>query len=175
MNMNTGTLISPQVDGTYKLAWHDNKQWQAAYVVDFVDYDGVSLKTDIVVYGNSATPPSDPTRTGYTFTGWDTNTNNVTGYLTVMAQYDKALATEDISDNNQNIKIYPNPVSDYFTIELGNQTKQTNQTISIYNSAGIVMYHSKVQYDKQSINVNNYPSGVYFIKIENEIKMIIKK
>lgn len=58
------------------------------YTVDFRDYDGTLLKTEEVIYGGSATPPSDPTRTGYTFNVWDdTSYLYVEGDLTITATY----------------------------------------------------------------------------------------
>ena len=39
------------------------------------------------MYGNGATAPGVPARTGYTFTGWNVPYNNITGPLTVTAQF----------------------------------------------------------------------------------------
>ena len=58
------------------------------YAVTFKDWNGTTLKTETVNHGSDATAPADPTRTGYTFTGWDQAFANVTGALTVTAQYD---------------------------------------------------------------------------------------
>jgi uncharacterized repeat protein (TIGR02543 family) len=41
------------------------------FTVEFKDYDGTVLSSELVGYGESATAPSNPTRTGYTFAGWD--------------------------------------------------------------------------------------------------------
>ena len=57
------------------------------YTVTFKDWDGTTLKTQTVNYGGSATAPANPTRVGYTFTGWDKTFTNVTANLTVTAQY----------------------------------------------------------------------------------------
>ena len=57
------------------------------YTVTFKDWDGTTLKTQTVEEGTSATAPSNPTRDGYLFTGWDITFNNVTSDLTVTAQY----------------------------------------------------------------------------------------
>ncbi len=57
------------------------------YTVKFVDWDGSTLATRTVEYGNAATAPSNPTRTNYAFTGWDKDFSNITGDLTVTAQY----------------------------------------------------------------------------------------
>jgi uncharacterized repeat protein (TIGR02543 family) len=55
--------------------------------VTFLDWDGTVLKTEQVIYGGSATAPSEPVRNGYTFTGWDRPFDNVTDNITVRAEY----------------------------------------------------------------------------------------
>ena len=57
------------------------------YTVIFNDWDGSQLSRQTVDYGSRATAPSDPTRIGYTFTGWDIGFSDVTSDLTVTAQY----------------------------------------------------------------------------------------
>ena len=59
------------------------------YTVTFKDYNGNVLKTQIVEKGKSATAPSNPTRTGYTFTGWDKSFSNITADTVITAQYTK--------------------------------------------------------------------------------------
>ena len=67
---------------TYELA-------SVSYTVTFKDWDGSVLKTQTVASGGSASAPTNPTRSGYTFTGWDKDYNNVTSDLVVTAQYAK--------------------------------------------------------------------------------------
>ena len=57
------------------------------YTVTFLDWNGAVLKTQVVESGKAATAPANPTRTGYTFIGWDRAFNNITGSLIVTAQY----------------------------------------------------------------------------------------
>ena len=71
-------------DVTYTAAYTETLN---QYVVTFVDYDGAVLGTDTVDYGTGAAAPANPTRSGYTFTGWTPDFSNVTGDLTVTAQY----------------------------------------------------------------------------------------
>ena len=58
-----------------------------AYTVTFVDWDGSEISASQVEHGGSATAPADPTREGYTFTGWSGDYSNVTSDITVTAQY----------------------------------------------------------------------------------------
>ena len=57
------------------------------YTVHFVDWNGAVLETQTVTHGAAAAPTVTPVREGYTFTGWDVAFGNVTGNLTVTAQY----------------------------------------------------------------------------------------
>ena len=69
------------------------------YTVTFINYNGTVLKEEIVEKGKSATPPETPIRDGYIFTGWIGNYENVTGNITIRAQY---------SSKDQEYKIYYN-------------------------------------------------------------------
>ena len=63
----------------------------ATYTVTFKDWDGTVLKTQSVEEGNSATAPSNPSRTGYRFIGWDKTFTNITSDLTITAQYEQII------------------------------------------------------------------------------------
>lgn len=60
----------------------------SALAVQFVDWNGTVLSTDYVNSGEAATAPANPSREGYTFTGWDTDFSSVTEDLTVTALYE---------------------------------------------------------------------------------------
>ena len=68
------------------------------YTVTFKDWNGTTLKTQTVNAGTSATPPSNPSRTGYTFTGWSGTYTNVTNSKTVTAQYTQKTYTVNYYD-----------------------------------------------------------------------------
>jgi len=57
------------------------------YTVTFKDWDGTVLSTQTVEEGHDAVAPADPTREGYTFTGWDADFTNVQSDLVVNATY----------------------------------------------------------------------------------------
>ena len=55
--------------------------------VTFQDWDGRELSVQNVVDGQSAAAPAAPSRTGYTFAGWDKPFGSIMADLTVTAQY----------------------------------------------------------------------------------------
>ena len=57
------------------------------YTVTFVDYDGKVLNEQTVDWDGAAIYPSDPSREGYHFTGWDQAIDHVKADRTVTAQY----------------------------------------------------------------------------------------
>lgn len=68
------------------------------YLVTFLNWNGTTLKTQTVRHGEGATAPSNPTRTGYIFTGWDKTFSNITETLTVTAQFEAAIYTVTFKD-----------------------------------------------------------------------------
>lgn len=71
-------------------------------------------------------------------------------------------------------KIFPNPVSDKVCIEMTSQNSET--FISLYNIAGeLVSEHKFKDQKSMEINVSEYPSGVYFLRISAEEKTTYQK
>ncbi|MDR2828142.1 MAG: leucine-rich repeat protein, partial [Acholeplasmatales bacterium] len=55
--------------------------------VTYLDFDGDILEVQSVSYASDATPPAAPHKDGYTFTGWDTFSTNVTESLIIRPIY----------------------------------------------------------------------------------------
>ncbi|GAA5021283.1 hypothetical protein GCM10011506_03070 [Marivirga lumbricoides] len=122
------------------------------------------LKTEIVAYEKSATHPTDPTRQGYTFTGWDLDFSNITRDVTLKAQY--SLITSVRNQESNAINIYPNPSKGVFIIE----SVRLNNKITIVNNVGALVYTSFIKDLKHTLDISDLNSGIYFIKIGEVIK-----
>ena len=95
----TPELVPVTTDATYTATYSANMIPE--FTVNFMDWDGTSLKTEKVRQGKSATAPADPVREGYTFVGWDKDFNNVQSDLTVTAQYEKIIIYYTITFVNE--------------------------------------------------------------------------
>ena len=69
--------------------------------------------------------------------------------------------------NNENaVKVYPNPASSMLNIELtGNGTS----TVRIFNVLGKAVYSAQTNLKSFVIDVNNFTSGVYYLQVENNL------
>lgn len=81
------------------------------------------------------------------------------------------LGEEEIHEN-EDVKLFPNPTSGEFKIDL---TNFTAPTVQIYNSTGRLIITGELN---DEINLRNQPAGAYFVKIQqnNHIynKLLIK-
>ena len=129
---NNKVSIAANNDSILNATMHFNEPTVESFTVTFVDHDGTVLKTETVESGKSAIAPTDPTRDGYTFTGWDNSFDNVTTDLTVTAQYERNITSPSIVVNDVIANI------DDGTVDV---------VISIANNPGISSLKFDVTYD----------------------------
>lgn len=78
------TSITPSETGA-KEYW---AKWSIKqYTATFKDHDDTTITTSTVDYMTSAVAPGHPTRTGYTFVGWDATFDQMTANISVKAIY----------------------------------------------------------------------------------------
>jgi PKD repeat protein len=76
--------------------------------------------------------------------------------------YVGGVGVDEISQNN--IKVYPNPVRDVFTIE----TDYNMQEIQVFNITGQLMIDKIVSGKSQKVNTTSLHSGVYNLKVKTD-------
>jgi uncharacterized repeat protein (TIGR02543 family) len=108
------------------------------YTVTFKDHDGtvIGVPQDIE-YGSAATAPANPTRTGYTFAGWDKIFTNITDTITVNATYSPITYTITYELNGGSISGHTTEYTiETETITLINPTKIGYTFTGWHNNAG---------------------------------------
>jgi len=75
-------------------------------------------------------------------------------------------------------KMYPNPVRDYLSIDIGNQNV-SNVEISIIDISGKIVHSKNYNNTVNTIDVSNYNSGLYFVEVKTanaiqKLKLLIE-
>lgn len=104
------------------------------YTVTFKDWDETVLKTQSVEKGSSATAPTDPTRSGYSFTGWNKDFSNITEDITITATYRKNSSSSGHSHRSTN-KTQIKPTEEKTTV-IVNGKKQIAGTETVKEENG---------------------------------------
>ena len=113
------------------------------FTVTFVDYDGVTVLKEETVEGfSTATPPVNPYREGYIFTGWSPDFVGATADMTTVAQY--SVNTE--------------PTLTVRSIETSaNRTVEVK--IMLENNPGILGMQFSMNYDSTALTLVNAVNG----------------
>jgi Secretion system C-terminal sorting domain len=87
-------------------------------------------------------------------------TNAVTGrYL-----FSSSTPTKEVSKNNASVKIFPNPATDYFSIQ---DDYDAVDRVVVYNMIGRVMKNYVVNSTTTKYTLNDLPEGLYIIRLLN--------
>ena len=135
---------------TYALTFGQELEYiDEVYTVQFLDYDGkVLCNIQYVEEGKNATPPADPTRTGYTFKGWSGEYITVTEDRVLIAQYTQNPTTStDTSNGNSGTN--------------SNTTTDKTYKLTVENGTGSGSYKAGV---KVTIVANTPETGKTFSK-----------
>jgi hypothetical protein len=81
------------------------------------------------------------------------------------------ISTNNVTILENNLNIYPNPITDYISISL---PTEKSLEYTIFNSSGKIILFGRINKSDNVIILNNLKSGIYFINIENKTNKIIK-
>lgn len=114
---------------------------------------------------------------GYVFVQWtDGNNENprtvvVTQDTTFIADFELDNAIGEI-DKNENLLIYPNPTTNQFSIDFG---QQSIQAVLIYDVVGKEIAHLIINDSTATINAQTWQNGIYFVRIITDNRIITKR
>ena len=75
--------------------------------------------------------------------------------------------TVGINQNKkETINISPNPANNFLNISVPQFNAENSYNMSIYNMVGKQIFSSKLSESKTKIDLNSLPSGIYFVKIQ---------
>ena len=83
-------------------------------------------------------------------------------------------ATNDLDKDQSIVKVYPNPTTGQFTIELQNNTS-LKSVVTLLNTLGQVILRQDLINNIGQFDVSSMTSGIYLIKIRTEKREIRRK
>jgi hypothetical protein len=104
-------------------------------------------------------------------------------FTSMACEYPTILGINKNTVNNINIKLFPNPTSDILYLELENYDINSSTTLTqikdfkleILDSFGQVILQKFISNKLTHININEFPKGIYFIKIFDAKNLIETK
>ena len=82
-------------------------------------------------------------------------------------------SVEDITADE--IKVYPNPFSNEFTVCSLQFTVEQPVTLSVYDNTGREMTREVVTTSNFKLQTSNWSSGIYFLKMNSDKEIVLKK
>lgn len=120
-----------------------NKEKKETFDVVFKDYNGEILREEIVSYGKKANAPKEPSRDGYTFSGWDKDFSAITKDIVIYAEYIRIIDTNFIVD----------------TITVSTDVKTVKVKISVENNPGILGMTFSLNYNDEVLKLISCQNG----------------
>jgi photosystem II stability/assembly factor-like uncharacterized protein len=102
-------------------------------------------------------------------TGYAVGTNG-----TILKYTTSTGLSEDIA-NHDVLNIYPNPASDYITVEPSDLDLNKNYSITISNIQGQQLFQQSLDNSKITLDISGISKGIYFLKINSADGFAVKK
>lgn len=153
-----------------QMTYSGSQYLELRYKSSTVDAIGVSGTNNSSVLGNVSlyrkSNIAQPTTT-FTISEWDSYASNYCQSLGTLATAEAILA------QNNEFKIYPNPVNDHVFV---NGKTENIKSAQILDLSGKVIYTEQNPFkNKKGISVQNLSTGTYLLKIDDKIYQFIKK
>lgn len=153
-----------------QMTYSGSQYLELRYKSSTVDAIGVSGTNNSSVLGNVSlyrkSNIAQPTTT-FNISEWDSYASNYCQSLGTLA------TTEAIVAQNNEFKIYPNPVNDHVFVSGKTENIKTAQILDL---SGKVIYTEQNPFkNKKGISVQNLSTGTYLLKIDDKIYQFIKK
>jgi len=175
--VSTDTIYTFEVTGNKQLvANYDRQPVEITLQANPVE-GGIVEGAGIYPHGDTVTITAIP-NDGYRFVKWKKNgaivsTKPTYSFVasidrTYIAYFEHLDGVEEIQETNVNV--YPNPAKNVIYIEGAN-----GANIIIYNTLGQTICENQSEKDEiTTIKISDFENGIYFVKVGNSIKKIVK-
>ena len=99
--------------------------------------------------------------------------NNTTGMNKYIGR--NLASIKQVADNNNQIRVYPNPNSGVFNLEISQYENLKINDIEIYNMIGECVHRQIITSSNCQINLSDMSKGMYLVKIQNGTSCQIQK
>lgn len=155
---NSGNGNTYTVDGLFSYSTDGGSTWSDAY--DDIMTSNITLSNGGTVHFRTA-----PYFSGETGTYLLDMTINRTATVGI----------EELTDNSDLIKVYPNPATEFVTVDLNDFSENVN-SVNVINVNGQQISSTKVVGEKiLKLPLQGLSDGVYFIQIQSDQGMLTKK
>lgn len=148
-----GTFLAPGAISSHNVASWDGISWDTLGVgLRDISLNTTALVRSLAVYNNSL------------YAGGMFVANSANGQLNHLAKWDFTTSIEENTSTN-NIRIFPNPADDSFTLSSTNAIKSTK----LFNLVGEIVYSSSATaaaLNQELIDVSNLAKGIYTLHIQ---------
>jgi hypothetical protein len=104
------------------------------------------------------------------------NTNGtVNGGDSTHYYYHTVTGIKDLTQEENCVSVFPNPVKDELTINLNNSITNILITISVFDIYGKEILSQQVLSANTKLNTSNLPQGIYFVKVATDRDSVVKK
>jgi len=86
-----------------------------------------------------------------------------------LADFGFPVATTKVENENKEIKIYPNPTTNNFTI----QNASSNSIVNIFDMQGSKVFNKKLTLNIENISIEQFSNGIYFYQIVDNKGIIL--
>ena len=171
---DAGYDVQQTSDGGYIIVGHTNSYGagnEDVYLIK-TDASGNELWSQAIggsyeEYGKSIQLTSDG---GYIIVGGTESYS--AGYSDIwLIKIDADLTDISTKQNQRLISIYPNPAKDFVNIK----SEEIIENISVYNHLGQLLINLKVKSLSSQINVSQFKSGIYFVKVNTSVGSFLER
>lgn len=91
---------------------------------------------------------------------------SIDSYVVELPTFSTTVSTNELTQQQNNYKVLPNPVNESTVIEFDNPNNR-QVTIRIYDLSGKELAHDHIYSSRYKVNTENLSSGIYFFKLSN--------